>query len=228
MTPSADHNQLAKMLLAVSPILAFYMAVANIYVITILAAASSMILINTYLENSRKKLNPPPLWVIPLLALARILLGNVVETDLSILIVYVIIILVAQKIKSISKLKVLTGETEAIIATPIIAAIFALYYSTYNISWSIAGPIIEPLFITMIVKSAKNSKQFAASSFLAGTITGSFTALPPIMLTLLPIIFNAIKCKSSSTKIVTLAIFLDCIFRIFTSHVVETWNIATY
>ena len=229
MTPSADHNQLAKMLLAVSPILAFYIAAANIYVIIILAAASSMILINTYLKNSRKKLNPSPLWVIPLLALARILLGYIVQTDLSMLIIYVALILIAQKTSRLfSKSSISSIQTEALIATPIIVAMLSLYFSTPYISWSIAGPIAELLFIAMIIEDSNHSKLFSSLLFLAGTIIGSLIALPPIMLAPSSIIFNTIKCQSSGTKMPTLAIFLDCIIRILISHAVKTWNIATY
>lgn len=229
MAPSANHSQLAKMLLAVSPILAFYTTVANIYVIIILAAASSMILINTYLENSRKKLNPSPLWVIPLLALARILLGYIVQTDFSMLIIYVTLILMTQKTgRLINKSSISGTQTEALIATPIIAAMLSLYSSTPYISWSIAGPIAEPLFIAMIIKDGKHSKLFSSLLFLAGTIIGSLIALPPITLAPSSIIFNTIKCQSSGTKMLILAIFLDCIIRIFASHAVKTWNIATY
>ena len=229
MAPSADHSQLAKMLLAVFPIMAFYIAVANIYVIITLAAASSMILINIYLKNSRKKLNPSPLWVIPLLALARILLGYVVQTEFSMLIIYVTIILMAQKTgRLFSKSNISSAQTEALIATPIIVAMLSLYFSTPYISWSIAGPIAEPLFIAMIIKDDKHSKLFSSLLFLAGTIIGSLIALPPVTLAPSSIIFNTIKCQSSGTKMLTLAIFLDCIIRILVSLAVKTWNIATY
>jgi len=222
----------APALLSVIDVLTIFSVLSLSYLINLSTADKILLLIavtalsiNFYVIKLRVSAEAPPLWLIPLLVLLKVLLENFLGIEFTLLLLYIVVLL-ASVLNNVSSIEALERirYLEMLLVVAVTSLIIQLIYNCRYVAWATLAPVAEFTLI-YILRFRGLDSHGVARGLTTGLGAAAVTLIPqlPVYVLAAPLVLNLLKSMITGEKLVVTLIYLDYLLRLVVV-VVLAWS----